>query len=231
MRRRSAGRARVGRDRPRRDRSRQPAGRPLSGHVRARPLSRRGRRSLRRVRARRRDVSAMRRRGSSLTGWCIRPTAASTWRSVRADESEASRAVARSAGCDRPLDRRGAGSRVSGRQEQDDPDRSRSRRARRRLGCAPAAAAHQSRDLLGLARICRRRERCAAQDACGSIRRSADLRLSRVLGDPERDAATSPRSRSTTGSPTPSRAGAIWSATTRGSATSASSWPASTIAT
>ena len=78
--------------------------------------------------------------------------------------AETSRAVSGSTGCHRPLDRRGAGSRVSGRKEQDDPDRSRSRRARRRFGCAPVAAADQSGDLLGLTRICRRRERCAAQE-------------------------------------------------------------------
>ena len=128
---------------------------------------------------------SMRRRGSSLTGSCIRPTAASTWRSLRRT-AETSRAVAGSTGCCRPLDRRGAGSWVSGRKEQNNPDRSRSRRARRRFACAPVAAAHQSEiywDSLGFA--------VGVSDAPLKSLRLDPARptwLSRVLGDPEREA-------------------------------------------
>ena len=111
---------------------------------------------------------------------------------------------------------------ISGRQEQDDPDRSEQRRGGRRRARAAAAAADEPRGVLGLA---------GAWPTASRRRRSSTTRLQperaelRYRGFSQTDHAR----RDVPGDAAVRQdcerrasAGAIWSATTRGSATCAS---------
>ena len=141
------------------------------------------------------------------------------------------RPVARGAGRSGPMGRRVAGPWVSGGQEQDDPDRPhagrRARASRTRGGCGCGRTWRSTGTRLAIADDVGER----ADGACGGSPPNA--RISGIAGSrrPTSPDATCPSCRATTRSRTSRRAGAISSATTRVSATSASSCAVSTIGT
>ena len=126
------------------------------------------------------------RSGSSRRAGFIRPTARSTSRSARASHDAPAGPVAAGRRRGGPLPRRPHGSRLSGRQGQDDPARSHG--ALRRDGTAAPAPRHEPRDLLGSAglggRPAGRRDRSRAGSSCAS----ADLAYPRLLGHRTADA-------------------------------------------
>ena len=132
----------------------------------------------------------------------------------------------------RPLGRRRAGPGIPGRQEQDDPDRSRrawrapASRTRGGCGCGRTSRSTGTRwRVADERRTARRLARTRLQPARAELRyrgfSKTDYAKRRRAGDAGLRRARQRRA----------SAGAIWSATTRGSATCASCWRASTIAT
>ena len=169
----AASRACLGRDRPRRHRAGQPRGTgAISGTFERGAYQGVARGSFRRVRARRRDVSPRRGRSWLVAHGLVYPTDSSI--NVAIGQGTASQPRGLS------LEAQDATGRwvvvapdlgfPAGKNKTIliDLDASAAPASAR----APAPAADQSRDLLGLAGCRRRRERCAARDACGSRRRA-----------------------------------------------------------
>ena len=215
-------RARLGRDRPRRDRPRQPPGRPLSGHVRARRLSGHRRGSLRGARARRGDSA---RCADVARGVRVRVSDRQQHqRGHRPGRARASRAACRSkrwtpaaAGWSwRPISGFPAGKNKTilidlGRVARAGVAGARRLRLRTNLEIYWDSLAYAA----GVT------DASLTDRAAGS--RPRGPALPGLLGDAERPSRRARGARCTIGSPTRCRAGATWSATTRGSATCASS--------